>query len=241
MQLKLTDFIKDDQKKEESKPVRDECPILLDEIKEYHATLLKELERAYEIAKKARSKLLDPYPDVEIPIAKNMAERVEKLMGIKGLAEWIVELENEGLSREEICFKIAEEIVEGKFGKFDRETALDKAVRVAVAIQTEGVVAAPIEGIAKIKIDKNDDGTEFLKIYYAGPIRSAGGTAQVVSVLVGDYVRRKLGLDRYKPTREEILRYCEEIPLYKKVANLQYLPSDSEIRLIVENCPVCID
>ncbi|ADB58611.1 DNA polymerase II large subunit [Archaeoglobus profundus] len=241
MQLKLTDFITGDQKKEESKPVRDECPILLNEIKEYHATLLKELERAYEIAKKARSKLLDPYPNVEIPIAKNMAERVEKLMGINGLAKRIVELEEEGLSREEICFKIAEEIVEGKFGKFDRETALDKAVRVAVAIQTEGVVAAPIEGIAKIKIDKNDDGTEFLKIYYAGPIRSAGGTAQVVSVLVGDYVRRKLGLDRYKPTREEILRYCEEIPLYKKVANLQYLPSDAEIRLIVENCPVCID
>ncbi|WP_457549433.1 DNA polymerase II large subunit [Archaeoglobus sp.] len=240
MQLKLTDFIIE-EKKEESKPVRDKCQVLLDEIKEYHAILLKELERAYEIAKKARSKLLDPYPDVEIPIAKNMAERVEKLMGIKGLAERIVELEEKGLSREEICFKIAEEIVEGKFGKFDRETALDKAVRVAVAIQTEGVVAAPIEGIAKIKIDKNDDGTEFLKIYYAGPIRSAGGTAQVVSVLVGDYVRRKLGLDRYKPTREEILRYCEEIPLYKKVANLQYLPSDAEIRLIVENCPVCID
>ncbi|HIC98872.1 MAG TPA: hypothetical protein EYP08_04325 [Pyrodictiaceae archaeon] len=26
---------------------------------------------------------------------------------------------------------------------------------------------------------------------------------------------------------------CEEIALYKKVANLQYLPSDAEIRLIV--------
>lgn len=236
MQLKLTDFIKD-----QNDEGQDEIDILLNEIKEYHANLIKELEKAYEIAKKARSKMLDPYPDVEIPVARNMAERVEKLMGIKGLAKRIQELEDEGLSREEICFKIAEEIVEGKFGKFEREEALDKAIRVAVAIQTEGVVAAPIEGIAKVKIDKNDDGTEFLKVYYAGPIRSAGGTAQVVSVLVGDYVRRKMGLDRYKPTREEVLRYCEEIPLYKKVANLQYLPSDEEIKLIVENCPVCID
>ncbi len=238
MQLKLTDFIKEKDIKEK---FEDKGNILLEEIKEYHANLIKELEKAYEIAKKARSKLLDPSPEVEIPIARNMAERVEKLMGIEGLAKRIQELEDEGLSREEICFKIAEEIVEGKFGKFDRETALDKAIRVAVAIQTEGVVAAPIEGIAKVKIDKNDDGSEFLKIYYAGPIRSAGGTAQVVSVLVGDYVRRKIGLDRYKPTKEEILRYCEEIPLYKKVANLQYLPSDEEIKLIVENCPICID
>ncbi len=238
MQLKLTDFIKEKDIKEK---FEDKGNILLEEIKEYHANLIKELEKAYEIAKKARSKLLDPSPEVEIPIARNMAERVEKLMGIEGLAKRIQELEDEGLSREEICFKIAEEIVEGKFGEFDRETALDKAIRVAVAIQTEGVVAAPIEGIAKVKIDKNDDGSEFLKIYYAGPIRSAGGTAQVVSVLVGDYVRRKIGLDRYKPTKEEILRYCEEIPLYKKVANLQYLPSDEEIKLIVENCPICID
>jgi len=37
------------------------------------------------------------------------------------------------------------------------------------------------------------------------------------------------------------MRYCEEIPLYKKVANLQYLPSDEEIKLIVKNCPICID
>ncbi len=211
------------------------------EIKEYHERLLKELEKVYKIAEEARKKGLDPEPFVEIPIAKNMAERVEKLMNIPGLADRILELEEAGIEREKMCFIIAKEIVEGKFGEMDRLTAIDKAIRTAVAIMTEGVVAAPIEGIAKVKIDRNDDGSEFLKIYYAGPIRSAGGTAQVISVLVADFVRRELGLNRYIPTQEEILRYCEEIPLYKKVANLQYLPSDEEIKLIVSNCPVCID
>ncbi len=238
MQLKLTDFAR---LFEESKEVDKRCQILLEEMKAYHAQFLEELNKVYEIAKKARAKGLDPSTEVEIPIARNMAERVEQLMKIEGLAKRIIELEKEGLSREEICFKIAEEIVKGKFGEFDRLTAIDKAIRTAVAILTEGVVAAPIEGIAKVKIDKNHDGTEFLKIYYAGPIRSAGGTAQVISVLVGDYIRRLVGLNRYIPTEEEILRYCEEIPLYKKVANLQYLPSDAEIKLIVSNCPVCID
>ena len=211
------------------------------EIRRYHEMLLKEVERHYSIAKRARKLGLDPKPDVEIPIAKNMAERVEKLLEIEGLAEKIESYEREGLSRVEICFRIAEDIVRGKFGDFEREKALDLAVRSSVAIQTEGVVAAPIEGIAKVKIDRNSDGSDFIRIYYAGPIRSAGGTAQVMSVLVGDYVRRILGIGRYIPTEEEILRYCEEIPLYKKVANLQYLPSDGEIRLIAENCPVCID
>ena len=50
-----------------------------------------------------------------------------------------------------------------------------------MAVLTEGVVAAPTEGIAKIGIGKNDDGSEYLKIFYAGPIRSAGGTAQALS------------------------------------------------------------
>lgn len=213
----------------------------LKDIENYHKMLLEELEKAYRIAEDCRKKSLDPEPSVEILIARNMAERVEKLIGIKGLASRIEELEKAGMDREKISFKIAEEIVDGKFGEMDDLEKIDKAIRTAVAIMTEGVVAAPIEGIAKVGLGKNDDGTNFLKVYYAGPIRSAGGTAQVISVLIADYVRRKLGLGRYIPTEEEILRYCEEIQLYKRVANLQYLPTDEEIRLIVSNCPVCID
>ena len=48
-------------------------------------------------------------------------------------------------------------------------------------------------------------------------------------------------MDRYKPRPEEVERYVEEILLYKRVASLQYTPSEDEIRLIVRNCPVCID
>ncbi|HID43995.1 MAG TPA: DNA polymerase II large subunit [Archaeoglobaceae archaeon] len=214
--------------------------VLNREINQYHQKLVEECEKVYKIAEKARSRFLDPSPEVEIPVAKNMAERVERLLGIKGISERIQQLEDEGLSREKICFEIAKEIVEGKLGKYDRVNAIELAVRSSVAILTEGVVAAPIEGIAKIKIDRNGEG-EFVRLYYAGPIRSAGGTAQVISVLVGDYVRRMFRLKRYRPSELEILRYIEEIPLYKKVANLQYLPDDSEIRLIVSNCPVCID
>ncbi|HMK46523.1 MAG TPA: DNA polymerase II large subunit, partial [Methanocella sp.] len=39
----------------------------------------------------------------------------------------------------------------------------------------------------------------------------------------------------------EAERYVEEIMLYKSISHLQYTPTDEEIRLIVRNCPVCID
>ena len=62
-----------------------------------------------------------------------------------------------------------------------------------------------------------------------------------MSVLVGDYVRQKLGINRYIPRQEEVERYIEEIRQYNSIMNLQYLPSEAEIRLIIENCPVCVD
>ena len=52
---------------------------------------------------------------------------------------------------------------------------------------------------------------------------------------------RQLGISRYNPRQEEVERYIEEIRQYNSIMNLQYLPSEQEIRLIVENCPVCID
>ncbi|WP_440952551.1 DNA polymerase II large subunit [Methanococcoides sp. FTZ1] len=211
------------------------------EMHEYFDTLESTLEKEIEIVNNARSRGKDPKPYVEIPLAKDLADRVENLIGVKGVAELIRKLE-ENMSREEAALALGREVAQGKVGTFDNKTeAIEAAIRVSVAMLTEGVVAAPIEGIDRASVGKNDDGSEYVSIFYAGPIRSAGGTAQALSVLVGDYVRRGVGIDRYKPRKEEVERYIEEIMLYKRVASLQYTPSEEEIRLIVENCPICID
>jgi len=209
-------------------------------MEEYFAALEGGLSRAMEVAEKARALGMDPRTGVEIPVASDLADRVEALLGIAGLAPRIRELEGQ-MSREEAALRIGVDFVQRRFGEQGREEVLDHAIRTAMAILTEGVVAAPTEGIAKVGTGRNDDGTEYLRIYYAGPIRSAGGTAQALSVLVGDFVRRELGMNRYIPRPEEVERYIEEIRQYNSIMNLQYLPSDHEIRLIVQNCPVCID
>ncbi|WP_292465164.1 DNA polymerase II large subunit [Methanolobus sp.] len=215
--------------------------VVSDSMKAYFEGLESNLKHEIEIANRARSKGKDPKPWVEIPLAKDMADRVENLIGVKGVAEQIRIFE-ETMSREEGALAIGKAVAEGIVGEFpSRAAAIEAAIRVSVAMLTEGVVAAPIEGIDRVDIGKNDDGSEYISIFYAGPIRSAGGTAQALSVLVGDYVRRAVGIDRYKPRKEEVERYIEEILLYRRVATLQYTPSEDEIRLIVENCPICID
>ena len=210
------------------------------EMEQYGNSLMDGLTRAIALAREARLRGLDPSMDVEIPIASDLADRVEALLGIKGVAERIRELESQ-MSREEAALRIGDDFIARRFGEKNNDEILDHAIRTAMALLTEGVVSAPTEGIAKVGTGKNDDGSLYLKIYYAGPIRSAGGTAQALSVLVGDYVREKLGIGRYRPRPVEVERYIEEIRQYNSIMNLQYLPSEAEIRLIVENCPVCID
>ncbi|RXE55670.1 DNA polymerase II large subunit [Methanoculleus taiwanensis] len=198
------------------------------------------LQSAMAVARAARSRGLDPAVEPEIPIASDLADRVEALLGYTGVAARLRELEQQ-MSREEAALKIGDDFVKRTFGETTTEEILDHAIRASMALLTEGVVAAPTEGIGKVALGKNDDGTEYLKIYYAGPIRSAGGTAQALSVLVGDYVRQALGINRYIPRPEEVERYIEEIRQYNNIMSLQYLPSEKELRMIITNCPVCID
>ncbi|MFB6197109.1 MAG: DNA polymerase II large subunit, partial [Halobacteriaceae archaeon] len=88
---------------------------------------------------------------------------------------------------------------------------------------------------------QNDDGSEFVNVYYAGPIRSAGGTAQALSVLVADYTRALLGIAKYDAYPDEIERYAEEVALYDQETGLQYAPSDEETKFITRNIPIMLD
>ncbi|MEM2105548.1 MAG: DNA polymerase II large subunit [Candidatus Bathyarchaeia archaeon] len=204
----------------------------------YVESLENEFWRLHGISEKARERGFDPALTPECKVARDLADLVEGLVGPKGVAESIRKL-SEKLPREELAFKVAEEIVYGKFGHMEAEAAAEQAIRTALAILTEGVTAAPLQGVAEVKIKTNFDRTRYLAIYFAGPIRSAGGTDQALTLIIGDFVRRLLGLDRYKPREEEMLRFIEEIRLYERsVGRFQYHVSDEELLKALQWLPV---
>jgi len=205
------------------------------EYKKYFSMINEEIQKLYTIADKARKRGLDPTLDVEPQMVGDIAERVEKMVGPKGVGKRIRELEK--MDREEMAFKIAEEIILGKFGNF--KNPAENAIRTALAILTEGVTIAPIEGIQEVKIKQNRDGSKHLSLYFAGPIRPAGGTAQALTLVIADFVRKYLGLDRYKPTAEIIKRFIEEVRLYERqVRRFQYHVSDEDLEFAMRNIPV---
>ncbi len=209
----------------------------------YFKRIEDELDRAMMVAKEAKRRGDDPRPEIEIPTARDMADRVENILGIDGVAARVREFEAEtDLSREEIALSLVEDFVAGEVGDYSTDAGkIEGAVRTAVALLTEGVVAAPIEGIDRVEVNRNDDDTTYVAVYYAGPIRSAGGTAQALSVLVADYARTLLGIDRFKPRDDEIERYAEEVDLYDAETGLQYSPKNKETKYIVKHCPIMLD
>jgi DNA polymerase II large subunit len=219
-------------------------------MKEYFDNIDKDLQNAYKVAMDARKKGYDPISKVEIPIAKDMAERVEGIISTvapqiigTGIAKRIRELEKKyGVLDWRVSLIIAEEVALEKYCKFkDKIESMEIGIRVGFAYHTLGTVASPLEGFNQINIEKRKDGKEYFKIYFAGPIRSAGGTGASVCVLIADYVRKKMGYDVYDPSDQEVKRYITELYDYhERITNLQYLPSEKEIEFLAQHLPVQI-
>ncbi len=209
---------------------------------DYFESLKRELDRTYAVASEARRKGFDPSQEVEILVAKDVAARVEGLVGPPGIAEVIRRMESEGQSRTAIAFALAASISAGEFSRGTPQQLMEQAVRTAVGLLTEGVLVAPTEGITHLDINQNPDGTDYVSLHFAGPIRSAGGTVAALSVVFADIARRKCGVGNYRPTETEVARYVEEVNVYENRCNhLQYKPPDEHVAHIVRNCPVCID
>ncbi|MFQ5918422.1 MAG: DNA polymerase II large subunit [Thermoplasmata archaeon] len=210
-------------------------------MREYLEGLNREAEACYSLARRARAQGMDPELSVEVLAAEDLPSRVERLLeayGLQGVGQRIRELSAHH-DREETSLLLARELAQEPGRSV--EERIERAIRAGLALLTEGVVVAPLEGLGGVQVKRNEDGTNYLDVFYAGPIRSAGGTAQALSVLIADVVRRELGIGAYQPTKEEVERLKEEIPLYKRLQHLQHTPSGNDIELVVGHCPVGIN
>src|SRR3989344_4522 len=200
-------------------------------IKEYYDNLEKSIKKIYNISEEARSLGYDPIDKVEIPLARNMAERVEGLISVVA-----PQIKSSGMVQRL-------EQLEEKYCKFkDKREAMEVGIRVGLAYLSNGVVSSPLEGFTELKINKRKDGKEYFALMFSGPIRSAGTTITCGSIFVADYIRKKMGYYEYDPSNEEIKRTIIEIyDFHERINNLQYLPSEKEIEFMIKNLPVQIN
>lgn len=209
-------------------------------IKNYFINIVGELEKFYTIAEMARKERLDPEESPEPLFVWDMAERIEYLVGPKGISKFI--RENLKLSREELALKAIDYVIDRFFGIYPIQELAELSLRLALAILTEGMTVAPIEGIQKVVIKRGVQGP-YLSIYFAGPIRAAGGTEAGLVIVYADYVRRRLGLAKYfpikRPGENEVSRFIEELRIHEReIGNFQIKCSDEQIEFTLLNIPV---
>ncbi|MDE1863164.1 MAG: DNA polymerase II large subunit [Thaumarchaeota archaeon] len=211
---------------------------------DYYSKISSEVFTVFEKAAAAKATLSDSSGMVEPKIAFDLSDRVSKMHDIdvtENLRRLI-----QTTTKELAALKLAEEIAQGKYSgpEMGLQEKLDLAVRVALAIVTEGVTIAPLQGISEVKIKKNADGSEYLSVSFAGPIRSAGGTEAASTMLIADHVRKIAGLGKYKANSydDETGRFVEELRLYEReVGNFQFHVPDEDVVTVISNLSVEID
>ena len=222
---------------------------------DYYTALSNETFRIFEKAAAAKSTLVDSSGIIEPKIAFDLADRVAKMHDID-IAEPLRQLLKTN-GKEISALILSKEIALGKYlpPEASLEKRLDLAVRVGLAIVTEGVTIAPLQGISEVKIKKNKDGSDYLSVSIAGPMRSAGGTESAVTMLIADHVRKAAGLSKYQAnsfdtilesgvhTDDEIGRFIEELRVYEREAqgSFQFHVLDEDITTVISNLPVELD
>src|SRR5215467_1413158 len=210
----------------------------------YYLDILSQYESAHLTASAARAKGLDPTENVESKTVFDLADRVNQMLRLdqfEGLVDRLRDLLR-STSKERAALTISQEIALGKFGALGRDEALNYGVRAGLAVMTDGVTVAPLEGISSVTIKQNDDNSDYASVSYAGPMRSAGGTEAAFSLVIADITAKKLGLSSYRARQEEIDRFAEELRIYERdVGNFQYKVTDDDIRRAIANLPVEID
>jgi len=127
---------------------------------EAYRTYLNEIEQKlnilFDVACEARKKGLDPTLTPESRVVRDLGEMVENMVGPPKIANRVREL-SKHMDVHELALVIASEIVLARFGQTDPEEAAEQAIRTSLAIMTGGITAAPLQGIARVRIRQNAD------------------------------------------------------------------------------------
>jgi len=209
----------------------------------YNLKILKTLDVIYSLANTCRNQGKDSTLTPESELTLDMAERIDRMLKTP-IAERLRELLDK-YTPEQTAIIIADEIATGKFGFLQPNQILDLSVRVGLAIITEGLTIAPLQGISSVKIKANEDSSKYIAVSFAAPIRIIGSIHAAFSLVIADRVRKTIGLDNYRANawgQDEVGRMIEELRIYEKnFTDLQFHVSDNDIRKTISHIPVQID
>lgn len=195
----------------------------------------KNLETQVQLATRARARKLDPEAVIETKLTYSSKAKIAAILNIPKLEEYLPQ----NLSHHDnpllLAADIAKKIVNGRFVKKSRENLILLALHSVLVIISKGLISVPQEAITKVSIGSKSN---HLTIFFSNTIRYATGETIGLVVMIADYIRQILHLNRFSPAPELVERYIEEIEIFLVMNDrFQYLRKDL-IKYLVQNIGV---
>lgn len=205
------------------------------EFHEYIQNMKSVLETQVQIAEQARARKFDPQSTIETRLIFTSKAKIAAILNIPRLEEYLPPNLSYHESPLLLAADIAKQIVNGRFVKGSREDLILLALHSALVIISQGLISVPHESIPKVSFGSKSN---HLTIYFSNTIRYATGETIGLVILIADYIRHILHLNRFSPSPELINRYVEEIDIHLAMNDRSWNLKKELITFLVQNIGV---
>ncbi|MHA1971637.1 MAG: DNA polymerase II large subunit [Candidatus Hodarchaeales archaeon] len=177
----------------------------------YVKRLIKSIQSQEYLASQARKELIDPSANVESIITTSTKSKISTILDVPKLEEYLPSTQDLHEKPILLAADIAKQIVNGRFVEKSRDELILLAIQSSLVILSHGLISVPEEAIPRLSINKK---TNHLTLYFSNTIRYVKGETIGLVIMIADYIRHVLHLNRFSATPEIMGRYIEEMELY---------------------------
>jgi len=181
------------------------------EFQEYVDQLKKTMTAQIQIASKARNQKHDPKTSIESNITNSSTKNILSILNIPKLEDYLPKRINQHKNLLLLAADVAKQTINGRFIKKTQEELVLLALQNSFVILSRGQCSVPQEYIHRVRIDPN---SKHLTIFFTNTIRHVTGVIIGLVVLISDYIRSILHLNRFQSSPDTIGRYEEELTIF---------------------------
>ncbi len=181
------------------------------EFQEYVNRLKKTITAQIQIASKARNQKHDPKSSIESNITNSSTKNILSILNIPKLEDYLPKRINQHKNLLLLAADVAKQTINGRFIKKPQEELILLALQNSFVILSHGQCSVPQDYIHRVRIDPS---SKHLTIFFTNTIRHVPGVIIGLVVLISDYIRGILHLNRFQSSSDIIRRYEEELTIF---------------------------
>ncbi|MHA1512650.1 MAG: hypothetical protein ACTSRJ_01120 [Candidatus Hodarchaeales archaeon] len=205
------------------------------EFQKYVNQLKMTITAQIQIASKARNQKHDPRSSIESNITNSSVKNILSILNLPKLEDYLPKQFNQHKNLLLLAADITKQTINGRFIKKSQEELVLLALQTSFVILSRGQCSVPQEYIHRVRIDPS---SKHLTIFFTNTIRHVPGVIIGLVVLLSDYVRSILHLNRFQSSPDTIGRYEEELMIFLQMNDRHPSFEMNHMNLFIQNIGV---